>query len=457
MRFNLTVAAIFLAAMIFSVIETVGDTRQRIHNQTTASVETAEFLIQSQITQLQLQWGQADTLPTDAQLVDLFRVDLYNLRHLDVELLNAEGELLSENHPPITAEEMAGLPEWYVSLIRPFLDKLVIEKPIDIADVNLGKIVIQHDIDSEIAQIWSDSMQVLFPLVVAFFVVSLLTSWLASRWLGPLGDLLIRYRRNKADHEHEPGTTTLSKLRMPFLRGVRDEFQSLQTQLDNYNQQLSEFNEKLLFMQEDERRRVSAELHDELGQYLTAMQFDVMAIGNARDLEQAKTNARAIDEMSRQMTAIVRDMLTRLRPPSLDEVGLEGSLQDLVTAWQSRYPQHHADVYLRLPDTPLNDAIQLTVYRMVQEALTNISRYAGDAVHVIIDIHSHSGKLNIVIRDNGKGFEPQNRPRGYGLDAMQERVQAVQGYLQIESTPGAGVSLVAEIPLNNNENEEAKS
>lgn len=452
MRFNLTVAAIFLAAMIFSVIETIGDTRQRIHNQTTASVETADFLIQSQITQLQLQWGQTEKLPTDAQLIDLFRVELYNLRHLDVKLINAVGELLSENDPPITAEEIARLPEWYVSLIRPFIDKLIIEEPIEVADTNLGKIVIQHDIDSEIAQIWADSMRVLLPLMVAFFVVSLLTSWLASLWLRPLSDLLIRNRRNKA--RDEPGRATLSKLRMPFVRGVRDEFQSLQTQLDNYNQQLSEFNEKLLYLQEDERRRISAELHDELGQYLTAMQFDVMAISNARDLEQAKTNARAIDGMSRQMTAIVRDMLTRLRPPSLDQIGLEASLQELVTEWQSRYPQHHAEIHLMLPSQALNDAIQLTVYRMVQEALTNISRYAGEAVHVIIDIHSHSGKLNIVICDDGKGFEPQSHHRGYGLDAMQERVQGVNGYLRVESAPGTGVNLVAEIPLNN---EEAKS
>lgn len=445
MRFNLTVAVIFVAAMVFSVIETIGDTRQRVHTQTTASVKTADFLIQSQISQLQLRWQDSARFPDDAELVDLFRVELYNLRHLDVQLLNDRGELLATNQNRLTDSEFEQLPDWYINLISPFLEKRVIEEPIEIADKRLGKVVIQHDINSELTQIWSDSMGVLIPLMMAFLVVTLLTAWLASLWLRPLSDMLRKYRQQAQKKPQDK--TTLNRLRMPFVRGVRDEFHSLQTQLDNYNRQLSEFNEKLLYHQEDERRRISAELHDELGQYLTAMQFDVMAINNARDLEQAKTNARAIDEMSRQMTTIVRDMLSRLRPPMLDEMGLEGSLQQLVTEWQQRYPQHHAEMRLALPQTPLNDRIQITIYRMVQEALTNISRYAGNAVHVIIDINSHSDMVRVHIQDDGQGFDPDKSYRGYGLDVMQERVQVVNGVLRVESAPGTGVNLEAEIPL----------
>ncbi len=444
MRFNLTVVAIFLAAMVFSVIETVDDTRERVHSQTAASVETADFLIQSQITRLQLEWQENERLPTDQELIDLFRVDLYNLRHLDVRLINASGELLATNRNRITDNQYEQLPGWYIDFISAFLDKRITEEPINVADTSLGKVIIQHDLDSEMVQIWSDSMRVLIPLTMAFFVVTLLTAWLASLWLRPLSKLLIKQRHNTQKTDKGP----LSQLRIPFVSGLRDEFHSLQTQLDHYNQHLSEFNEKLLYLQEGERRRISAELHDELGQYLTAMQFDVMAINNARDLEQAKTNARAIGEMSRQMTAIVRDMLSRLRPPLLDEVGLEASLQEMVAEWQSHYPQHHAEMRLKLPSVSLDEAVQLTIYRMVQEALTNISRYAGEAVHVIIDINSHSGMLLISIRDNGNGFDPIQNRRGFGLDVMHERVQALHGILRIESAPGTGVSLEAEIPLN---------
>ena len=444
MRFNLTVVAIFLAAMVFSVIETVDDTRERVHSQTAASVETADFLIQSQITRLQLEWQENERLPTDEELIDLFRVDLYNLRHLDVRLINASGELLATNRNRITDNQYEKLPGWYTDFISAFLDKRITEEPINVADTSLGKVIIQHDLDSEMVQIWSDSMRVLIPLTMAFFVVTLLTAWLASLWLRPLSKLLIKQRHNTQKTDKGP----LSQLRIPFVSGLRDEFHSLQTQLDHYNQHLSEFNEKLLYLQEGERRRISAELHDELGQYLTAMQFDVMAINNARDLEQAKTNARAIGEMSRQMTAIVRDMLSRLRPPLLDEVGLEASLQEMVAEWQSHYPQHHAEMRLKLPSVSLDEAVQLTIYRMVQEALTNISRYAGEAVHVIIDINSHSGMLLISIRDNGNGFDPIQNRRGFGLDVMHERVQALHGILRIESAPGTGVSLEAEIPFN---------
>lgn len=444
MRFNLTVVAIFLAAMVFSVIETVDDTRERVHSQTAASLETADFLIQSQITRLQLEWRENERLPTDEELIDLFRVDLYNLRHLDVRLINASGELLATNRNRIIDSQYEKLPGWYIDFISAFLEKRITEEPINVADTSLGKVIIQHDLDSEMVQIWSDSMRVLIPLTMAFFVVTLLTAWLASLWLRPLSKLLIKQRHNTQKTDKGP----LSHLRIPFVSGLRDEFHSLQTQLDHYNQHLSEFNEKLLYLQEGERRRISAELHDELGQYLTAMQFDVMAINNARDLEQAKTNARAIGEMSRQMTTIVRDMLSRLRPPLLDEVGLEASLQEMVADWQSHYPQHHAELRLKLPSASLDEAIQLTIYRMVQEALTNISRYAGEVVHVIIDINSHSGVLLISICDNGNGFDPIQNRHGFGLDVMHERVQALHGILRIESAPGTGVSLEAEIPLN---------
>ncbi|HET8807216.1 MAG TPA: sensor histidine kinase, partial [Methylophaga sp.] len=230
------------------------------------------------------------------------------------------------------------------------------------------------------------------------------------------------------------------------LLDARHQLKGIGRQLQNYNRQLRDLNDKMLTMHENERKRLSAELHDEIGQHLTAIRFDTATIASAVDLAEAKQAGQSIDKINQKLTDIIRSILQRLRPPLLDIAGLEASLRELVDNWQQRHPQYFLNLQIDDELTDLEDATMLTIYRAVQEALTNIIRHAGDVANVNIHLQKKSQHLLLTISDNGRGCDLQQIQPGFGLLAMRERVEALSGEFTVSSSPGAGLTVILSIP-----------
>jgi len=272
---------------------------------------------------------------------------------------------------------------------------------------------------------------------------SILIALLASLIVNPAEKLLLI--------NHKLANTSPTKrssfLGVPGLFSAGHQLDNIGRQLQSHNQQLRELNEQMLNMHELERKRLSAELHDEIGQHLTAIRFDTATIGSAVDLAEAKQAGKSIENINRQLTDIIRSMLQRLRPPSLDSVGLAASLRELIYDCQQRHPEHHLNLQIYGDLNLLQDPLKLTVYRIVQEALTNIVRHAGDAVVVDIRMQHNSQLLLFSIKDNGRGCDLQKTTAGFGLLAMRERIEAVAGEFTVLSSPGAGLTVTVRIPL----------
>ncbi len=212
-------------------------------------------------------------------------------------------------------------------------------------------------------------------------------------------------------------------------------------------------NVQLLQVQESERRALARELHDELGQYLGTLRFDLHALaghdhdGNAPAvpgasdalLERARTTLN-------HLQATVRTLIGQLRPPALDELGLEAALEQLVHGWQLRLPDTRLE--LRCADLPeaLTEAHAITLFRLTQEALTNLARHAR-ASQARIEVRLVAGQgLRWMVEDDGVGFDPAAPRNGMGLISMAERCDAVGGALHCESRPGHGCTLRAGWP-----------
>ena len=146
---------------------------------------------------------------------------------------------------------------------------------------------------------------------------------------------------------------------------------------------------------------------------------------------------RDIDEL--------RGLITELRPATLDQLGLVAALEDL-----TERVSHNAGVELstdlRIDAERLDAELETVVYRLVQEALTNIVKHAGGD-RVELQIQSGGGRLDVLVSDDGQGFDPSDELRGFGLAGMRERVELVGGELQIESKPGGGTRVMASVPL----------
>jgi signal transduction histidine kinase len=206
--------------------------------------------------------------------------------------------------------------------------------------------------------------------------------------------------------------------------------------------------QKSLVVQEEERRHLAQELHDELGQCMTAIQADAENIhALSKDVNPGIAgSAGAIVAVAARMYDVVHSMMQRLRPSVLDNVGLEAAIEEELERWQARYPDiacrfdRHGDLL------DFGEQVNITLYRIVQESLTNIARHAG-ASRVSLVLGRGEDSVHLHIEDDGCGMEPDKPVRGLGLIGMRERVEALKGSLSITSSLGRGSAINVVVPV----------
>jgi two-component system sensor histidine kinase UhpB len=205
--------------------------------------------------------------------------------------------------------------------------------------------------------------------------------------------------------------------------------------------------QRLFTVQEDERRLLARELHDEVGQACTALRIEASYIAKAAHVEpnDVVSAAGRVDAASQRMHSLVRDMLTRLRPADLDSMGLESALRELCRTWQAQCGVTCTLVVKDLP-AKLHDYSSISLYRITQEALTNVARHAS-ATRVEVGIEVKDDTLMLSIEDNGCGM-PQGcaSALGFGCIGMRERMASLNGHIfWHDASPG--VRVVAQFPL----------
>lgn len=205
-------------------------------------------------------------------------------------------------------------------------------------------------------------------------------------------------------------------------------------------------------VQEEERKQLARELHDELGQHLNAIKIDAVSLrdwsDNGRDVCMSDVHgaARAIVEVTDHVQGIVRDMLRRLRPVGLDDLGLSAALEHLVQNWRTRHPAIAAALRIDAAVDHLTEQENITLYRIVQESLNNVARHSR-AVQVSIALDRDARGVHLVISDDGAGANQWQAVSGLGLVGMRERVEALGGSLEIMSKSGHGFLIAVAIPV----------
>jgi signal transduction histidine kinase len=242
------------------------------------------------------------------------------------------------------------------------------------------------------------------------------------------------------------------------LRESQEQFRrSIEEAAERAERARQELRRELAAAEEGERRRLSRELHDHLGQELTALR---LGLDDARRLiaRQVPPDAPVfgrlaqLEALAASMSAEVRTMSLELRPPELDDVGLDHALRTYAAEWSDRY-RIPAEVTVpgstRLVVPPEQGT---TLYRIAQEALTNVARHAR-ARHVSVILERTDGEARLIVEDDGRGFDATEvaaraqTERRLGLGGMRERAALVGGSLQIESTPGGGTTVFARLPM----------
>ena len=276
-------------------------------------------------------------------------------------------------------------------------------------------------------------------------------------------DLEYRIQRKDGDWiwVHDRAGIVEEKNGSPYAYGVFSDItdrRQAEEALQLRTKQLQQLARQIVSAQEDERKRVALELHDELGQALTAIDFDIAAMEEALTprldpvVEQRLTRVKSLlSDVDERVSA----MALNLRPPMLDDLGLIPALRWYVGRYADR-----VDVEVDLEAGGLSERLpqetETVLYRIVQEALTNVAKHA-QASRVSIHLECGVSSVTVTIRDDGLGFDTegvadlQPSRQGIGLLGMQERAASLGGGLSIESRPGEGTRLTIEVPLREGE------
>jgi len=213
----------------------------------------------------------------------------------------------------------------------------------------------------------------------------------------------------------------------------------------------NELLKSLALAQEEERRKLSRDLHDQVGQHLTALGLGLKSMSNlvSRGSE-ADRRARQLQKLTTSLGRELHAIAVQLRPKTLDDFGLGAALTGYVEDWV-RQTGIHVDVHMRGPGERLPAEVEDAIFRMTQEALTNIVKHSNASL-ASVEIKRDNGVVHAIIEDNGHGFDvatlnrDKGKLRGLGLLGMRERAVVLDGDIEIESTP-RGTTLFIRIPL----------
>ncbi len=231
------------------------------------------------------------------------------------------------------------------------------------------------------------------------------------------------------------------------LPAIREQYQRLLQRLEANEREFRRLGRSVLRVQEDERRRLARELHDGIGQNLTALKHRLTQLGDGLPVDPAlRGHLDAAMSLCSATLDDTRELSRLLRPPILDDLGLEPALQ-----WLARSQGEASKLSIAVemePLPPLDDDLQTLLFRIAQEALNNVARHAR-AENVLLRLVIRGGWLQLQVVDDGQGCDPEValRSGGSGLGGMRERVRLHGGRLDLHSSPGNGARIRAVVPL----------
>jgi two-component system, NarL family, sensor histidine kinase UhpB len=442
LQINLIVGALtvlFTAAVIALQLSALRDS---VHEEVVAANRVAAQLLNRTVGRYTLQG-------TPALLAYLHSVG--RIRSNDVTLFDAQGQELYRS-PPSPYKAGRDAPGWFEALMAP-------EPSVQAIAFPDGKLEVRANASRAALDAWDYAVGLAGGALALLVAVNVLVFWLVGRAVRPFGRIVgalnqLQGGRFDVALPPLPGTEA-GAIGAAFNRMVEQLHGHIETERRAVRAelQLSDSRELAHWIDrhiEAERRAIARELHDELGQSVTAMRSLALSIAQrigAADA-QAEQAARTIADEASRLYDAMHGIIPRLTPLVLDNFGLSEALDDLVERTRRSQADLTIELQVAVGGTALPAEAALTLYRAAQEGLTNALRH-GRARHVALDVSASDRSVRLRLRDDGVGLPPEGtqRPGHYGLRWLAERVESLNGTLKIEAAAPHGVLLDVSLPL----------
>ena len=427
-RLSVIISLLFFTGMILGVSFQISNARQRVAQEMESVATLTSQLLDSVLLNVDL---ALDT--SSSKLLEQLQ-SIEDVRHLDISI----GPKVNSSRPPATELQPAQAPAWFVYLVQTQPVEIII--PLNNAADEV--LVIRTNPADEIAEVWLESKSFMLVLLLVLLPLNAFVFFTIGRWFKPV-KLIV-----SGLEEVEQGNFNghILEASLPELKVIVEKLNHLTEVLRTSKAENDRLTRHSLQIQERERQHLARELHDEMGQSISAIKAIAFSIADRTSAidEMSAQGAEKIGSITSHMSGHVRSMMQRLRPAILDELGLIIALQHMVDAWNDNHRDTFCSFKVAGEFGRLDANQQICVYRIIQEALTNVATHArADQVDVQL---SYDGLYHVQIRDNGSGFAVDLVQQGMGLCGIRERAQALNGQCSIASSTGSGTRIVINFP-----------
>lgn len=434
LKLNLMISCLLLVLLGVSTLFIVRNAREDVRAEVTSTASLALHLLDAEILHYSSDFGWINH--NDG--ASIFRLkNLDNIRHLKIDFFDKNGMLRETNRKAQQKLEIDTAPVWFAKIMGS--SSLGIPKQTRNIILNgryVGELAVTPDPRYEIAEVWDDTVGLLGLVAIFFVVINVLVYTLVKYTFKPVD----RIKEALTQMELGQLNSRLPDFKQIELNEIGQKFNVMAKTLQESAQNNHNLTQQIIRLQEDERKNLARDIHDEIGQYLTAINVDASAIVHGRKLTAAKESAQAISSITRQMMDVVRDILQSLRPRALDELGLGLALNELAHYWRQRNANVSIVQNINLNLGEVDEAVSITAYRAMQECFTNITKHAK-ASRVTISVAQDEKFIHLYIEDDGIGFDSEVTAKGYGLAGMKERVHGLLGDMKVESSSNQGTKV----------------
>ena len=426
------VLSVILILMVSAVIA-VWQARNSVEREVDSSINLAVQMIEFGFNHL-----PSTSKDNDVWLQKIATMQPVRHLHLSIEDPKRDGEnndIILLNNPQNKA------PRWFIKAVM--VNFFTHHYDIKIADGSTKTIFISANPMDEITEAWGETKAFFWAIVLMLLIIFVTVNLVFNSILKAVKVILSGLRQVETGHfDH-----VLPRFKISEFDAIAIEINAMSLALKSAQQNNQALARHTMHIQETERQNMSRELHDEMGQSLTAIK--AMAVTCQQAETDVKKVTRAIVDICDHLSVVVRSMMRTLHPLSLTELGLGATLSELVQEWQRRSQYLKFDLNYDEALEKLSHDITIHVYRIVQECLTNVVRHAN-ASQVAIVIIKRGNKVWITVSDNGDGLQKNNTDSGFGLLSMRERAENLGGELTLESPQiereNKGVNVVVQLP-----------
>ena len=424
LRLNLLITALSLAFMLAAGWVIVNDAKVSIRERVEAASRVTVQLLDNVIVTSVMNPSLGET--TD--VLNVFLRSLGYVRSNQIALFDSRGNVLYES-PQSTYQTDVHPPQWFVKIVEPKQESVQ-------RRVRFGTLVITSSAAGSIRQTWRGVEQLMWIGLGFFLILNIMVYALLSHSLRPVGSIL------SAINPMEQGDlkVRLEPFKLPEFETIGHSLNRMAESLEA-ERQLEENRQLTALIQshiEDERRSLARELHDELGQYVTAIKTFAVGIANktVEKMPDVSSNAQTIVAAANHIYDGMHNIIRHLRPGALDNLGLSETLKDAINHLQKQHPEVEFKLNLSGELDALGENLNINFYRIVQESLNNAVKHAKASIIQVSLKQDISGNVNLIIQDNGVGMEVDkvDQTQHFGLLGMRERTQAFRGQFDIQSS-----------------------